>query len=120
MVMDDLVGSKMYKPMGESYFRNILLRNRHMGINIMMLVQDLKSVPKSIRVNCSLFVLFKFSNKKILDDMYDEFGSSMKQEDFEKIYQFATENEHNCLVIDFTTEKQYRFKQNFNKILSIV
>jgi hypothetical protein len=119
LVMDDLVGSDIYKPTGKSYFRNLLLRNRHIGINILLLVQNLKSVPKSIRVNCSLFVLFKFSNKKILDDMYDEFGSSMKQEDFIKLYQFATENDHDSFVIDFTTEKQYRFKQNFNKILSI-
>ena len=119
LVLDDLVGSKIYKPMGESYFRNVLLRNRHMGINIMMLVQDLKSVPKSIRVNCSLFVLFRFSNKKIIEDMYQEFGSSMKLEDFTMLYKYATENDHDALVIDFTTEKQYRFKQNFNKILSI-
>jgi hypothetical protein len=120
LVMDDLVGSKIYKPMGESYFKNLLLKNRHIGINIMLLVQDLKSCPKAIRVNCSLFVLFKFSNKKVIEDIYQEVGSTLPFEDFEKLYKYATEKDHDALVIDFTTEKKYRFKQNFNKILSIV
>ena len=86
----------------------------------MLLVQDLKAcIPKSIRVNCSLFVLFKFSNKKVIEDIYEEVASTIPIEDFEKLYKYATENDHDALVIDFTTEKQYRFKQNFNKILSI-
>jgi hypothetical protein len=61
-------------------------------------------------VNCSLFVLFKFSNKKIIEDMYQEFASSIPLEDFTLLYKYATENDHDALTIDFTTEKQYRFK----------
>jgi hypothetical protein len=119
LVFDDLVGSEIYKPSGKSYFRNLLLRNRHVGVNIYMLVQNMKSVPKSIRINCSVFVLFKFSNKKILEDLHDEVGSTITLDNFSKLYNFATESEHDALVIDFTNEKKYRFKRNFNEILSL-
>jgi hypothetical protein len=79
----------------------------------------MKSVPKSIRINCSVFVLFKFSNKKILEDLHDEVGSTITLDNFSKLYNFATESEHDALVIDFTNEKKYRFKRNFNEILSL-
>ena len=63
LVLDDLVGTNLYKSTGKSAFTN-LLKNRHLGINILMLVQNLKAVPKSIRTNSSLFVIFKFALKK--------------------------------------------------------
>ena len=64
LVLDDLVGTNLYKSTGKSAFTNLVLKNRHLGINILMLVQNLKAVPKSIRTNRSLFVIFKFASKK--------------------------------------------------------
>ena len=106
LILDDLVGSTAYKATGKSALTNLVLRNRHMGINILMMTQNLKSVPKSIRSNTSLFVIFKFASKRIIvDDLYEELSNCVTLENFEKLIDFATVDEHDCLVIDFLNQK---------------
>ena len=62
----------------------------------------MKSVPKDIRLNCNVFYIAKFSNKKmILNDLYEEVSSILKPEEFENIYDFAiNSNRYGALVID--------------------
>ena len=119
LILDDLVGSTAYKATGKSALTNLVLRNRHMGINILMMTQNLKSVPKSIRSNTSLFVIFKFASKRIVDDLYEELSNYITLEKFEKLLDFATIDEHDSLVIDFSQPKTHRFKKNWSTILHL-
>lgn len=119
-VLDDLVGSAAFKSTGKSALTNLVLRNRHLGINIMIATQNLKAVPKSIRTNTSLFVIFRFASKKIIvEDLYSEVSNLMTIEDFEDIFDYATKEEHSALVIDFSQPKERRLKMNFEKILRV-
>ena len=120
LILDDLVGSAAYKSTGKSALTNLVLRNRHMGINILMMTQNLRSVPKSIRSNTSLFVIFKFASKRIIvDDLYEELSNCVTLENFEKLIDFATVDEHDSLVIDFSQPKTHRFKKNWSTILRL-
>jgi len=119
LILDDLVGSSAFKSVGKSALTNLVLKNRHLGINIMICTQNLKAIPKSIRTNTSLFVLFKFASTKILEDLYEEVSSSITLQKFETLYLHATGNEHDALVMDFTQDKSQRFKKNFDIILSL-
>ena len=119
LILDDLVGSSAFKSVGKSALTNLVLKNRHLGINIMICTQNLKAIPKSIRTNTSLFVLFKFASTKILEDLYEEVSSSITLQKFEALYLHATGNEHDALVMDFTQDKSQRFKKNFDIILSL-
>jgi len=86
LILDDFVGSSLYKSTGKSAFTNLVLRNRHLSINILMMTQNLKSIPKAIRTNTSLFVIFKFASKKVItDDLYEEVSNSITLQNFEKI-----------------------------------
>jgi hypothetical protein len=119
VLFDDLVGSQALKN-GRSYLNYILIRNRHHGLNIGILVQSMKSVPKIIRNNTNLFVLWKFANRKmIIDDIYEEISSTLTEDEFEEIYEHATREPHDCLVMDFSQPKEKRFKKNFSEILSL-
>ena len=120
LILDDLIGSTAYKSTGKSALTNLVLRNRHMGINILMMTQNLKSVPKAIRSNTSLFVIFKFASKRIIvDDLYEELSNCITLENFEKLLDFATIDDHDSLVIDFSQLKTHRFKKNWNTILRL-
>jgi hypothetical protein len=79
----------------------------------------LKAIPKSIRTNTSLFVLFKFASTKILVDLHDEVSSTLDLKKFERLYIHATQDEHDSLVIDFTGDKLNRFKKNFDIVLNL-
>ena len=76
-------------------------------------------IPKTIRINANLIALFKFANKKIiLSDLYPIVSSYITEEQFEDVYNYATEEAHNALIID-TTKGKLILKQNFNKTLII-
>jgi hypothetical protein len=119
LILDDLIGSSAFKATGKSALTNMILKNRHLGINVMICTQNLKAIPKSIRTNTSLFIIFKFASKKIVvDDLYEEVSNLMTIENFEKIYEYATKDPHDFLCIDFTQHKSQQIKMGFNKVLS--
>ena len=80
----------------------------------------MKSVPKDMRLNCNLFYLGKFSNKKaILNDLYEEVSSVLTEPQFENLYDKAiNDNQHGALIIDLTGTKK-RFYNNLEKELII-
>lgn len=80
----------------------------------------MKSIPKDMRLNCNLFYLGKFSNKKaILNDLYEEVSSVMTEKEFEALYDKAVnDNQHGALIIDLTGSKK-RFYNNLEKELII-
>ena len=119
MVYDDLIGSSAFKAIGRSALTNLTLKNRHLGINILICTQSLKSIPRSIRTNTSLYILFRFANNKILDDLHQEVSSTVTYDAFKIIYDHCTDEAHDCLVIDFTADKASRFKKSFRTVVQL-
>lgn len=120
LILDDLIGSSAFKSVGKSALTNLVLKNRHHGINIIIATQSLKSIPKPIRTNTSLFVIFKFASSKIIcEDLYEEVSNIMTLEKFIEVFDYATSEQHDALVIDFSQEKANRIKKNFDTILQI-
>ena len=80
----------------------------------------MKSVEKSVRLNCNLFYLGKFSNKKaILNDLYEEVSSILTEDQFSNLYNTAiNSSEHGALMIDLSGSKK-RFYNNLEKELLI-
>jgi hypothetical protein len=118
IVLDDLLGSDAFTKKTKSVLTNTMIKNRHMGISFALLVQSIKAVPKNIRINCSVFQLATFKNKKIiLDDIYDEVSNVIDINSFEKLYDYATAKPYGSLIIDTTKGK--RFLSNLDSELSI-
>ena len=120
LILDDLIGSAAFKSTGKSALTNLILKNRHIGVNILICAQSIKSIPKTIRTNTSLFVIFKFASKRIVcDDLYEELSNLMQMEEFEAIYEYATNYPHDFLCIDISQPKEHRLKMGFNKVLTL-
>lgn len=119
IVLDDLIGSDAFKAVGKSALTNLVLKNRHLGCCIYIATQALKAIPKSIRTNTSLFAIYRFASLKIItEDLYQEVSGKLRLEQFEKIYDFATKDDHDCLVMDFTGgDKQNMFRKNFDRMI---
>lgn len=117
MVFDDLIGSNAFKSVGRSALTNLVLKNRHLGVNILIATQSMRGIPKNIRLNTSLFILYRFANKKIiLEDVYEEVSGRLTPQQFEAMYDFATENDHDAMVIDLTNtpNKNLMWRRNFD------
>jgi len=119
-LFDDCVGSSMLKSCGPSKFTKFCIANRHVNCNVIIMAQGIKNIPRVIRSNTSVFVIFKFASAKVItDDLWTEISNTTSLEDFEKLFEFATRNDHDALVIDLTQPKPDRFKRNFDSILKI-
>jgi hypothetical protein len=74
-------------------------------------------IPKTIRLNSNLIVLFKFANKQqVIEDIYAVVSAYVTPEKLMHLYEYATAEPHDALVIDGTGSKIV-FKKNFNKLL---
>ena len=108
VILDDLLGSDVFTKKTKSVLVNAMIKNRHMGICFAVLVQSIKAVPKNIRLNCSVFQLASFKNKKvILEDIYDEVSNVIGLDEFEELYDFATDKPYGSLIIDTTNGKRF-------------
>lgn len=120
ILLDDIMGSSALNRKSENLLKYWLIKNRHLFCSFFLLVQSIKSVPKDMRLNCNLFYLGKFSNKKaILTDLYEEVSSVLTENEFENLYDKAVnDNPHGALIIDLTSSKK-RFYNNLEKELII-
>lgn len=120
LILDDIMGSSALNRKSENLLKYWLIKNRHIFTSFFILVQSIKSIPKDMRLNCNLFYLGKFSNKKaILNDLYEEVSSVMTEKEFEALYDKAiNDNQHGALIIDLTGSKK-RFYNNLEKELII-
>ena len=118
IVLDDLLGSDAFSKKTKSVLTNAMIKNRHIGVVFMVLVQSIRAVPKNIRLNCSVFQLATFKNKKmILEDIYEEVSNVINIDDFEELYDHATAKPYGSLIIDTTNGK--RFLSNLDFELSL-
>jgi len=116
-IVDDMIGSNIFKN-GRSAFTNLVIRNRHViPGNIIIATQSIMQIPKTIRLNANLIAMFKFANKKmVLDDIHPTVSAYVTEEKLMELYEYATQEPHDALVIDSTGSKII-FKKNFDKIL---
>jgi hypothetical protein len=118
VILDDLLGSDAFSKKTKSVLTNAMIKNRHIGVVFMVLVQSIRAVPKNIRLNCSVFQLATFKNKKIiLEDIYEEISNVIDIDGFEELYDHATAKPYGSLIIDTTNGK--RFLSNLDFELSL-
>ena len=121
LVMDDLLGSDAFSKKSKSIFQNALIKSRHLNIAFQILVQSLKSVPKPVRMNCSIFWIGKFSAMSvILEDLYPEVSGCCTPEEFEMLYKHAVDKPFGALIIDTTKPKGSWFSAGWNTMLNVI
>ena len=119
IILDDLLGTSAFTRKTKSVLTNALIKNRHCGITFCILVQNLRSVPKGIRLNCNVIQLCKFQNQTIiLNDLYEEVSNAVTQEDFYNLYMYCLATQYGSLIIDMS-DKEKKFSCNFGTRLSI-
>ena len=121
IILDDVLANKdAFSAKKSSVLNKAVLNGRHYGVNIFICAQNLKGITKCIRTNTQVWILFPFKSMKIiLDDIFPEFSGTVNEEEFLSLYNYATKNDHDALVIDEKDEKGVMFKKNFDVILRL-
>lgn len=119
LILDDLIGTSAFRN-GRSPLTNLLLRNRHHQLNIIICSQTLKQIPKSVRTNTNVFMLFPFANASLLtNDFYEEVSNIIKEEDLVKLFEYATKEPHSFMMVDFTKPKDKTFRKGLDTFLTM-
>ena len=119
IVLDDLMATGAFTNKKLSSLTNNLIKNRHNGISFAILAQSVRSIPKNIRLNCNVFFIGKFASKKVvLEDLYEEVSNVLTLEQFEELYDKATEEQYGSLIID-CSHKDKRFMKGLDTELII-
>jgi hypothetical protein len=77
------------------------------------LSQSFYKIPKVIRTNCNYFVILKLSGKRDLNLILSEFELGVTKDDLIRMYEYATKDKFNMLLIDVEAPKEFRFRRNF-------
>jgi hypothetical protein len=121
IILDDVLGTSALRQ-GRSRLTYYMLKNRHTagGINFIVNIQNLMSVPKSIRINLNFLAIFRFANKEVvLNDLAPLISATTTLDEFDKLYTHATKNnQHDALIIDLTKSK-VQFKRNLDTLLEL-
>ena len=130
VLFDDILGSKMFsKPRSLNQFVSF---HRHLGpletmpgaigCSCFFLVQSYTSqpgLPRTVRNNCTSFILFKTHNEKELEQIATELAGEVPKETFHKIYREAIIDKHDFLFIDLHPKPHFPsiFRRNFNQFI---
>ena len=119
LVFDDLVGDPNAFKRSHSALNNLCIKHRHLQCNLIFTTQYIRAIPPVIRRNLDIWIIFKFANvKSVTEQIYPEISGLIKEEDFEMLFEYATKDKHNALIID-QTSKHDIFKLNWDVALRI-
>lgn len=122
IIFDDMLASEVFSKKKGNTVLKLVLNGRHYGANCFILSQHIKAIPKAIRENTEVWSFFPFKSRKmVIDHLFELFGNLVTEEEFITLYEYATKNEHDSLVIDLKEpDKKNSFKLNFDTILRLV
>lgn len=114
VVWDDLVLSKDLS-MVEQYY----IRARKLNVSVIFISQSYFKIPKVIRNNCSYMVLLKLSGQREVNIILSEFGLGITKEELISIYEYATAEKLQPLLIDMEAPPTDRFRKGISEIITI-
>jgi len=114
IIIDDLMLAKNQDKVQE-YF----IRCRKKNVTIMYLAQHFYKIPIIVRQNSNYFVILKAGNKKSLNLMLNEFSVGVTKEQLMKMYEYATKDKFNFLLINCDeSDPEKKFRHNFTDYLN--
>ena len=115
-ICDDLVGEKAIY--NNPSFNKFLLQHRHYLTSVLFAVQVWKGgVPRGIRNNLSLALLFTNKSKPVRMEIAEELSAFIAPERFIELWDFCCTEPHDFLMINWDDPK-HRFRKNFDQIIS--
>ena len=120
--LDDCQGSRVMVPSSQSSLGSLSIRHRHVGgcgVSLYVAVQNYTSnqgVPRYLRTNCTVLVLFKILDEKARQQVADEVSGDVPREIFLQKWEEATEQPYTPLVVEFGA-KRHLFRAGWDRPL---
>ncbi len=123
-ILDDVVNDLKDKDT-ERLLTKIAMNRRHIcgkneegdsaGISMWQTTQIFNRIPRPLRASASHYTIFKTTNKKELDTIYDEL-ILMDKPDFKRLLDFVFDEKFNSLYINTDEDFTKMYHKNFDRI----
>jgi hypothetical protein len=112
-IVDDFIMSKQ-QGIIEDYF----VRSRHKNMSIIYITQSWYKVPKIVRENSSMVLLFKGQNGRDLTGVHSDLAGEMGKEQFKRLYYGATSKPYGFICVDAAPVlPELRFRVKFDELV---
>jgi hypothetical protein len=117
LIIDDMASTPIYtNALGE--LTNLQMKNRHLKMSVLNLVQAYKLCPRSIRLNSTVMMLFGCKSEKMIKEFAESCNNQYTPEQFMKLFDYATKDKpYDFLYIDCREHKGFR--KNFNERIDV-
>ena len=120
LCFDDLVGDPQAFKNRHSAINNLTIRHRHLQCNLLFTTQYIKAIPPVLRRNMDIWIIFKFANvQSVVEQIYPEISGVIKEDDFKIVFEYATINKHDALIIDQTSKHIFKLNWDTALVLSV-
>lgn len=114
IIYDDLVTEKhLHQDITRAFIRG---RKVAGGISMFFLSQSYYQIPKSIRLQCQI-ILKKIGSIKDLKEILKDHQINKSLNELQQIYEYATQDKFDFLLIDNESEPEEQLKKNFMEII---
>ena len=116
LVWDDSIGDKkIFSPTCKGVTSQFWILHRHLSCSVFILSQVVANgIPRQIRGNISLWILFSCKSDKLKKDVADELAFRCDSETLIKVWDFATKEPHDFLMCDYDcSDINFMFRKNF-------
>lgn len=117
IVFDDLVGSSLFSGKKDNPFKMLNTNHRHYSCSILMVTQAYREIPKTVRTQFSCVIVFEIANEREVDVIFAENPMNLNRSDWDEMYHYATEGDHDFLFINYQKPKRLRLMKNFQQVL---
>jgi hypothetical protein len=120
LVWDDEIGNKtIFSPTCKGVTSQFWILHRHLSCSVFILSQIVANgIPRQIRGNISLWILFSCKSEKLKKDVADELAFKCAPETLLKMWDFATQNQHDFLFCDYDcADVNFMFRRNFTDVM---
>ena len=119
LICDDVQGTDLFTSRRTDRMLHMVIKHRHIPLSIIMMAQTFHGIPRAIRLNCTVYIVFATSDEKQLRQIYEHFGNMVPRERFFDMYRYATSTSHGFFLIDTDPKTpESRFRSGFNEFLT--
>ena len=110
IIFDDVIAE--LNSIQKEFLKKCYFGLRHYNGSVILLSQQYKMIPKSVRMNCSDTILFEVANEHEVKDITEE--QNIQKDKFINIYEFATQVQpYSFLCIRHKHPKKTRYQLRF-------
>lgn len=116
LVYDDCASNKKF--WNSTQVQQLIFNSRHYKISIIITTQNYKSIPKPLRLNTSIFILYYTANLDELKNIYNENNSNLTFKQFSNMFsRVCNTKDYNFLTINYQNPEKYRYSECFEKFI---